>query len=420
MTAVYAATVSIMLKKFLLCFLVLTFVIGLCLPSTSVFGEDTTISEDKDELKELKARLEAIKQSKADLQQGSAGLSGQFENAYAEKLNIENQISLLEEEIRVTSELISDYEGLVEKLTNEMFQKSQEIDKLYDVYDQIVVYYYKMGNPTEFELFLDAGSLSKYLTKDDYAEQILSFMQSVASEIEGIKLDMENDRKTYRMSYDDLGIYKQTLASSAEEQKEAVRSLERLMSTLTGDISMTDAQFLEQEKKQKQLEAEIAALNKTIAQKYEALDGTFDWPIDSFYWKKCKLTSIYGNRNDPFTGEKAFHNGFDIAAPEGTPVQAVKQGKVIKSEYSNTGYGNVIVVQHADGTSTLYGHLSKRLVDKGDKVLQGQVIGRVGNTGKSTASHLHFTIYIGDSSESPAKYLDDYILNAIDIYDYLK
>ena len=96
----------------------------------------------------------------------------------------------------------------------------------------------------------------------------------------------------------------------------------------------------------------------------------------------------------------------------------MKSGVVIRSEFSES-YGNVIVVSHGDGTATLYAHLSKRLVGNNDKVLQGQVIGRVGTTGRSTGNHLHFGVYLGSNLVDPADYLDKYIKEVLDKYGYL-
>lgn len=104
-----------------------------------------------------------------------------------------------------------------------------------------------------------------------------------------------------------------------------------------------------------------------------------------------KETSGYGMRVDPFINELTFHGGVDIAAEAGKRVHATRWGKVIYANKSN-GYGNLVIIMHELGYYTLYGHLDKILVEVGDVVESGQLIGTVGSTGKTTGPHLHFEI----------------------------
>ena len=117
-------------------------------------------------------------------------------------------------------------------------------------------------------------------------------------------------------------------------------------------------------------------------------------------------TSDYGYREHPITKKKSsFHKGIDIAAPRGTPVKATAPGVVKKSGYYNNGYGNLVVIQHADNIISYYGHLEKRYSKKGDRVKQGDVIGTVGATGRATGPHLHFEIRKGDKTIDPDTFL---------------
>ncbi len=105
-----------------------------------------------------------------------------------------------------------------------------------------------------------------------------------------------------------------------------------------------------------------------------------------------RLTSPYGYRSDPFTGVRTFHTGIDIAAPTGTAVKATLDGKIATTGFSSV-YGNYVIVTHGEGYQSLYAHLSSVSVKRGQRVTQSAVIGRVGNTGYSTGSHLHFSVY---------------------------
>ena len=117
-----------------------------------------------------------------------------------------------------------------------------------------------------------------------------------------------------------------------------------------------------------------------------------------------KVTSGFGNRTHPMGGGRKFHNGIDIAAPHGTSIKAAAAGKVI---FAGTKWslGNMVTIQHTSGYQTFYSHMSKILVKKGERVKQGQVIGREGSSGISTGPHLHFSILRHGKYLDPARYL---------------
>lgn len=104
-----------------------------------------------------------------------------------------------------------------------------------------------------------------------------------------------------------------------------------------------------------------------------------------------KITSRFGNRTNPVTGQQEFHNGVDVLASLGTPVKSPDEGTVLSVYYNALG-GNQVIIQHPDNIVTGYAHLNKALVQQGQKIMAGHVIGQVGNSGQSTGAHLHFTL----------------------------
>ena len=104
-----------------------------------------------------------------------------------------------------------------------------------------------------------------------------------------------------------------------------------------------------------------------------------------------RISSAFGDRIHPVTGKKQFHNGIDIAAPNGTPIIAPMDGVVTISATDETN-GNYIILTHPNGYKTGYSHLSSKLVKAGQKVAKGEKIGLVGSTGRSTGNHLHYTV----------------------------
>lgn len=126
------------------------------------------------------------------------------------------------------------------------------------------------------------------------------------------------------------------------------------------------------------------------------------WPVRGY------LSASFGNRIDPFTGQKDFHSGIDVSTPNGTKVQAPADGVVISCG-KRGGYGNAIVVDHKYGIVTRYGHLDAFNVKPGQRVRRGDVIGFVGNTGRSTAPHLHYEVWVRDQALNPIHFiLDEY------------
>jgi len=117
-----------------------------------------------------------------------------------------------------------------------------------------------------------------------------------------------------------------------------------------------------------------------------------------------RIGSYFGYRTDPFYKVTKMHDGIDFTAPVGTEIYATGNGKIAEIERSRGGYGNCIVIDHGFGYKTLYAHLSKIDVKQGQKVVRGQVIGRVGNTGKSTAPHLHYEVHKGKSAIDPINF----------------
>jgi murein DD-endopeptidase MepM/ murein hydrolase activator NlpD len=123
-----------------------------------------------------------------------------------------------------------------------------------------------------------------------------------------------------------------------------------------------------------------------------ALRGVFAWPV------RAPISSVFGPRD----GRN--HAGIDLAANMGDSIRAARDGEVIYSG-EISGYGETVILRHADGTRTLYAHSSKRLVSNGDKVRQGQTIALVGSTGHSTGPHLHFEVIVNDRPRDPLLYL---------------
>jgi len=138
--------------------------------------------------------------------------------------------------------------------------------------------------------------------------------------------------------------------------------------------------------------------NATTADWIKANSAPNLWPVEG------QVTGSFGERIDPFNGEGAFHSGVDISSAYGHPVVAPADGVVTFSDNMG-GYGKAIIIDHSNGISTRYGHLSGFAVTAGQAVHRGDVIGYVGASGRSTGPHLHYEVRINDTPVNPYKYL---------------
>jgi len=118
------------------------------------------------------------------------------------------------------------------------------------------------------------------------------------------------------------------------------------------------------------------------------------------------LSSRFGFRPDPFTGKEIFHRGLDFAVPRGTEVRCTGDG-LVAAVQNQRGFGRVVKIDHGNGVQTVYAHLSEPLVKKGQRVQRGAIIARSGNTGRSTAPHLHYEIRVAGHPVNPLTYILD-------------
>ena len=162
---------------------------------------------------------------------------------------------------------------------------------------------------------------------------------------------------------------------------------------LTMEESILQEEIIQEPIKQVVLQGtRVGLASRGSSEVYSAGSGRLAWPL------RGSITSDYGNRH----GE--FHTGLDIDGNTGDSIRVAEDGKVIDTGWDGN-YGKLIVVDHGGGVVTRYAHCSSISVDRGEQVSQGEVIGRVGSTGRSTGSHLHFEVLVGGNTTNPAKYL---------------
>jgi murein DD-endopeptidase MepM/ murein hydrolase activator NlpD len=141
-------------------------------------------------------------------------------------------------------------------------------------------------------------------------------------------------------------------------------------------------------------------------------DGVIAIPSDKPIRASVEFTSGFGVRSDPFHSGAAMHPGIDLAGSYGTPIYATADGTVLRAGWNSGGYGNLVEIDHGRGITTRYGHMSAILVHAGDHVTRGQQVGRMGSTGRSTGTHLHYEVRIDGRAVNPIPFMKstDYVL----------
>jgi len=148
-----------------------------------------------------------------------------------------------------------------------------------------------------------------------------------------------------------------------------------------------------------EIEGQLSMQEEVVVQRATRLRYTPNiWPV------KGSITSHYGSRSDPFNGEAEMHMGLDISALYNTQIHSPADGVVIYTE-RKAAYGNLLIIDHGNGLTTRYGHLSRALLKVGQKVKRGDVVGLVGTTGRTTAPHLHYEVRLNDRPVNPRSYL---------------
>jgi murein DD-endopeptidase MepM/ murein hydrolase activator NlpD len=122
---------------------------------------------------------------------------------------------------------------------------------------------------------------------------------------------------------------------------------------------------------------------------------------------KVHFSGGYGWRSDPFYHVQKFHHGIDFGGPEGTSIYAAGSGRVEKAEFNWGGYGNMVLIDHGFGYHTRYAHLSAINVEKGETVTRGQIVGLMGNTGRSKGTHLHYEVLFKNKDVNPINFFNN-------------
>lgn len=372
--------------------------------SESIREKEGQISDAQNEKKEIESALTDIKALKERLE--------------GEKADLEGYVVALDHDLAEIQQKISELNGKIAAKETEIQETEEELeaavakqDEQYAAMKMRIQMMYEQNDNYYFEMMLQAESFSDLLNRLDYIKEVSDYDNQKLQEYMLVTQYVEACKEELHAEKEVLDAAKVSVQQEEASMEELISDKEAEIVAKQSDIGSKQAAIEEYEadiQAQNELiaslEAAVAAERKRLAEENAARltydGGVFSFPAPSY----TRISEEYGERIHPILGVPQFHNGIDIAAPNGSPILAAYDGEVVASAYSGS-MGNYVMIDHGDSLYTIYMHASALYVSKGDLVAKGEQIAAVGSTGRSTGPHLHFSVRKNGGYVSPWGYL---------------
>ena len=369
---------------------------------------------------EIQKEINALKNEKAEIQKQIDAVQRQYDANFSDMKDIVNQknaidqeITLLNTKIETTNQEISAYNQLIADTQEELDTAEEELLELSTMHRQRVRAMEEEGVLSYWEVIFQANSFIDLLDRINMVEEInasdrrrIEQMRIAADIVTATRMNLEQEKSALEEVRVQLAEDEAALEVKRAESDEVLHELEKKAEEF--QVLLDESEMLQDELMKeiamKEVELKEAKYDEYLAKL--ALQG--ENPPSNASWlmpTSGKLTSAFGMRVHPVLGYKRMHNGIDLAAATGTPIYATRAGQVTRTAYQAGGAGNYVSINHLDGFSSVYMHMSHYVVSAGQSVSQGQLIGYVGNTGISTGPHLHFGISYAGTYVNPLAYV---------------
>lgn len=366
--------------------------------------EKKQITEEK-EIK--KGKLDEIKDS-IDAKQTELNSAQAKVTEYEEKIKtLNNEISSTDSEINKVKKSIEENTTEIEKAKKEQELKQEILgERLRNIYKSNLSdkFLYMILESKNFgELFSNIANI-KTLVKTD--NKLIEEIEALKNELEVRQAELETSKSTLDRKKAELLSKEKTLNEVKSEHENTLNTYKSQLSELEELEAEKNAELKSLADREDEIEKEIQSYFTPTPTPTPSTSSTTSNSSSGFIRPvaSSSITSSYGPRVHPVTGQYKVHTGIDFAASTGTPFVAAKDGVVTAAEY-HPAYGNMVIIDHGGGFSTLYAHASQLKVSVGQKVKQGQVVSLVGSTGYSTGPHAHFEIRINGQHVNPMDYI---------------
>ena len=351
-------------------------------------------------LSELQKQQQQVQQNMAEQQKLLQQKNDEGAALLQQLQQIEQEIQQKQAQIASLDQQMAVAQSRVQQATAELQQAEAAQEKRMSILRSRLKDIYQVGQVNYLEVLLQSTSLEDFLVRMELLAKIargdIKLIDEIKAERDKIaarKSELEAERNRIAELRRQADGERVQLASRQESQRQLLAQVEQEKKRVAAALD-------EMEATARQIAARIRAEQAKSNRKLSP-SGTKGmlWPLPGY----TSISSPFGWRIHPLLKTNRFHDGIDLPAPAGTEVIAPMDGQVISTGYLG-GYGNHIVIDHGGGLSTMYAHLSAILVQNGQEVKKGQVIGRVGSTGWSTGPHLHFMVLLQGEPTNPMNY----------------
>ena len=419
------------MKRKIQALLAYVFCAVLCTGILFAFTPAVAFAVTQSDIDELRAKRDAIL---ALREQKQAVIDEMVENAMGimdQKRALDERNLYTMQQIELNNEEIALYDQMIAEKGKEVLH-AQELEE-----EQLLRYRARVrameenGTLNYLALILKSDTLGEMLTAIDDVGEIMRRDRELEDACIRARENYEEVKAEYESYRAEINGKQEALRTEQEALEGEIREADELLLSLHEDYQNRQAEIAEIDELEDQTNREISALVAELEAARRAEEaarqpagggssgggggssgaaaystGSFIFPVTSYSY----ISSRFGQRIHPITGELKNHNGMDIAANMGTTVMAADGGRVVLAEWYG-GYGNCIMIEHGNGYKTLYGHLSYIGVRSGQSVNQGDNIGQVGSTGNSTGPHLHFEVYSNGSRIDPEQFYSGLVIS---------
>lgn len=302
---------------------------------------------------------------------------------------LENELHVLRQEQDYLTAEIALVEDEIRQAEQELAEAEEQLRQQEDLLKLRLRAIQQHGMVSYIEVLFDSSNFTDFLTRLHNLSIIATNDLKLIEEIQAERDIIQAWKEELEVKKSNLESMRRQVLDNKSKMEQLVANREIMISDLQAEISINLKAIRDLENEAQELDTLIRKLIAEASSQFSGLQGALHYPIEPPTW----ISSGYGWRRDPFSGAQAWHGGVDMAPHHGAAnyILAAAEGKVIFTGW-NGGYGNCIMIDHGDGTVTLYAHMSSLLVNTGEVVYRGQRIARAGTTGYSTGVHLHFEV----------------------------
>ena len=373
-----------------------------------------TTSEIKDQITDLKVE-NAVIQAQIDSVRSQYNANASEIQALVDKKNaVDQEIALLHDQILNINEQLRIYGQMISDAQERLDDANLRLAQLNRQYKERIRAMEEEGEITYWQVIFESSSFTDMLDRMNMVDEIAAADTQRLVDLQVASATVEENQRILNEEMLDLQETRQQLSDSEEMLKVKRTESDDILRELIAQQSEFQAVLDEASKIQDDLLTEIAQKQKELqAAQYKeelvkmALKGenppsnaTWIEPVSGY-----TISSPFGNRKSPTAGASSNHKGVDMACPSGTPIYATRAGTVTVASYQAGGAGYYVSINHGDGFASIYMHMTRYVVSKGQSVAQGELIGYVGSIGIATGPHLHFGVSYGGTYVNPMAYL---------------